>query len=560
MSAKVSKTFNFIASVGQCRNAKRYAFKEIEGTLKEHYAKTWSYGEELRRTNPGSIVKVDVDVMPDGITYLLKFYICLKIKVCRRVIGLDVCFLKGICRGQLLAAVDRDANNRIYPLSWAVVAVESKETWKWFVDLLLDDIGMENGHGLTLISDQHKGLLEAVKERVSAVEHRQCARHICANFMKKFKGQQFSKLFWYVATFTTHAKFEQHMNEIKKLEPLAYDHLMERDPKTWSKAFFQTDKACDAYENGVSKSFNLVIDAIRKRPLITMLEEIRIYKSKGSSWGDLNKCPAIRLKLSMIKELQRLVSLESNWLPVCMDMLPFQASIGIQRTMYHHGGPQQCFVMTICTPLSHLMEDHKKKRDQIENELKGNKHTISKRASKVKVQLVQEIDVESDSDSEVQREPDNKVESDEVDLQDDNHRYEDVDQPDVEVEVQGQGQCVVGGVEEQVEVEVQGHGECLDSEDQVAVVDQVEAHVVVEGGGQEGEEHAIVQDPIGQDDQGQAVVQDPVEEELMQKLLAFQVLQGKRRRKPSERITKIQIRKKWEGKQGSSGENLFELE
>ena len=105
------------------------------------------------------------------------------------------------------------------------------------------------------------------------------------------------------------------MNEIKKIEPLAYDHLMERDPKTWSKAFFQTDRACDAYENGVSESFNSIIGAARKRPLITMLEEIRIYvterlcrqKSKGSSWGDLNICPTIRLKLSKIKELQRLV-------------------------------------------------------------------------------------------------------------------------------------------------------------------------------------------------------------------------------------------------------------
>ena len=38
----------------------------------------------------------------------------------------------------------------------AVVAVENKETWKWFLDLLLDDIEMGIGHGLTLISDQHK--------------------------------------------------------------------------------------------------------------------------------------------------------------------------------------------------------------------------------------------------------------------------------------------------------------------------------------------------------------------------------------------------------------------
>ncbi|XP_023760142.1 uncharacterized protein LOC111908556 [Lactuca sativa] len=264
LKAKVRKRFNLIASVGQCRNARRYAFKEIEGTLKEQYAKTCSYGEELRRSNPVSTVKMDVDVMPDGTTYFSKFYVCLKgvkdgwIQGCRRVIGLDGCFLKGICR------------------------VESKETWKWFVDLLLDDIEMGSGNGLTLISGQHR-------------------------------GKQFIKLFWYVAASTTQAKFEQYMNEIKKLEPLTYDHLMERDPKTWSKSFFETNRACNAYENGVPESFNSVIDDARKRPLITMLEEIRIYvmerlctqKSKGSSWGDLHICPSIRLKLSKIKALQR---------------------------------------------------------------------------------------------------------------------------------------------------------------------------------------------------------------------------------------------------------------
>nr|KAJ0185685.1 hypothetical protein LSAT_V11C900486450 [Lactuca sativa] len=245
LKAKVSKRFNLIASVGQCRNARKYAFQQIEGTLIEHYAKTWSYGEELKRTNPGSTVKMEVDVMPDGETYFSKFYVCLKglkdgwMEGCRRVIGVDGCFLKGICRGQLLAAIGRDANNHIYPFAWAVVAVENKESWKWFLDLLIDDIGMGVGHGLTIISDQHKGLVEAVKERVPAAEHRQCARHICANFQKRFKGQIFKKLFWRAARSTVPQKFEYHMNEIKKLEPLAYEHLMERDPKTWCKAFFR---------------------------------------------------------------------------------------------------------------------------------------------------------------------------------------------------------------------------------------------------------------------------------------------------------------------------------
>nr|KAJ0199665.1 hypothetical protein LSAT_V11C600324570 [Lactuca sativa] len=319
MKAKVSTKFNLIISVTQCRNARRYALDEIEGSLIEHYGKVWSYGEEIMSTNPGSTVKIDVDVMPDSTTYFSKMYVCFKgvkdgwIAACRRVIVVDGCFLKGICRGQLLAAMGRDANNHIFPIAWAVVAVENKETWKWFLDLLLDDIEMGIGHGLTLISDQHKGLVEAVKERVPAAEHRQCARHIYANFKKRFKGEQYRKLFWAAAASTTQPKFEVEMNSIKTIDPLAYEHLMERDPKSWCRVFFEVDRACDAYENGISESFNSVIDLARKRPLLTMLEEIRIYAMErmyrmlleGQSWGNLKICPSIRLKISKLKKQQR---------------------------------------------------------------------------------------------------------------------------------------------------------------------------------------------------------------------------------------------------------------
>lgn len=158
-----------------------------------------------------------------------------------------------------------------------------------------------------------QGLIEAVKERVPAAEHRQCARHIYANFKKRFKGEQYRKLFWAAAASTTQPKFEAEMNSIKKIDPLAYEHLMERDPKSWCRAFFEVDRACDAYENGISESFNSVIDLARKRPLITMLEEIRIYAmermykmlQEGQSWGNLKICPSIRLKISKLKKQQR---------------------------------------------------------------------------------------------------------------------------------------------------------------------------------------------------------------------------------------------------------------
>ncbi|CAI9268137.1 unnamed protein product [Lactuca saligna] len=132
---------------------------EIEEGLVAHYEKLRSYGLKLLRTNPGSTVKLDVDIMPDSTVHFSKMYICLKvvkdgwIEGCRRVIGVDGCSLKGLCRGEVLSTIGRDANNQMCPLAWTVVAVENKANWKWFLDLLLEDLDMGQGRGLTIISE-----------------------------------------------------------------------------------------------------------------------------------------------------------------------------------------------------------------------------------------------------------------------------------------------------------------------------------------------------------------------------------------------------------------------
>ncbi|XVF15372.1 hypothetical protein REPUB_Repub09cG0146600 [Reevesia pubescens] len=56
-----------------------------------------------------------------------------------------------------------DGNNQIYPVAWALVDVESTMTWKWFIDLLKKDIdSLGNENGWTIMSDQHKGLENAI--------------------------------------------------------------------------------------------------------------------------------------------------------------------------------------------------------------------------------------------------------------------------------------------------------------------------------------------------------------------------------------------------------------
>ena len=162
MITDIQQKFRCVVSVGQVRRAKAWAKELIEGKLTEHYARIWDYSNELLRSNPGSTCKVGINCNPDGKNYFHRFYICFKAlsdgwKIgCRRVIGLDGCFLKGQVKGELLTAIGRDPNNQVYPIAWVVVDVENKDNWTWFIELLRDDLDLGRGNGLVVISDQHK--------------------------------------------------------------------------------------------------------------------------------------------------------------------------------------------------------------------------------------------------------------------------------------------------------------------------------------------------------------------------------------------------------------------
>ncbi|GJU87653.1 pentatricopeptide repeat-containing protein [Tanacetum coccineum] len=232
-------------------------------------------------SNPCSTVKVGVTVNPDDKTYFDRFYVCFKgLKDewklgCRKIIALDGCFLKRPSVGEILTAIGRDANNHIFLMAWAVVNVENKDKWSWCLDLLGDELDMPTGNGLTLMSDQHKGLIEAVKELMPHAEHRQCARHIYEGFRKHYSGDVFRQLFWVDSKATYPGMSNKIMEKIKRANLKAYDYLVKKEPKTWSMAYFHIGTNCEAIENRFSECFDLVILSVRSKPRITMLEAMR---------------------------------------------------------------------------------------------------------------------------------------------------------------------------------------------------------------------------------------------------------------------------------------------
>ncbi|GJZ29922.1 hypothetical protein Tco_0574969 [Tanacetum coccineum] len=318
MRDDIRQKFMIDVSVGQCKRAKQLALFDHEGGLIEHYAKLYQYRQAILDSNPGSTCTLDVVESDNGSVSFKRMYICFKgvkdgwLAGCRKVIGLDGCFLKHTCRGELLTAMGRDANNQMYPIAWAVVRVENADNWGWFLHLLHDDLCLNDGTGITIISDSHKGLIDAVNDWLPEAEHRKCTRHIYANFKKKYSGLQYQRLFWAAASCTLEQQFLQIMDQIKLLDANAYDYLIQRDPNSWSRAFFEMDRRCAAFENGISESFNRAILGPRMKPIITMLEEIRLYimqrlvaMNKLAFSLEDTITPSIRKRLEILKEKQR---------------------------------------------------------------------------------------------------------------------------------------------------------------------------------------------------------------------------------------------------------------
>jgi len=151
-----------------------------------------------------------------------------------------------------------------------------------------------------------------MNERVPDAEHRLCSRHILANFRQRFDSEEHRTRFWAIVYSTTTQQFAAVMESMKSLDQRAFDYLMERSPECWSRAYFLEGRMSDAMENGVAESFNGVIREMRRKPIISLLEDLRLYVMQrlysqrciGMEW-DFDTCPSVRKEIEDMKLQQR---------------------------------------------------------------------------------------------------------------------------------------------------------------------------------------------------------------------------------------------------------------
>lgn len=163
MMESIKADYNLNVTLFQCEHAKK---KVVEQRRKMHgtqFGRLWDYEKEILVSNPGSTM--DIETLPGPTQVEHKFYrvyICFEAlreawkQTCRRIIGLDGAFLKWDIKGELLAAVGRDADNRIFPIAWAIVDIENNDNWEWFIKHIQTDLDLGQGDNMTIISDKQK--------------------------------------------------------------------------------------------------------------------------------------------------------------------------------------------------------------------------------------------------------------------------------------------------------------------------------------------------------------------------------------------------------------------
>ncbi|XP_016178630.1 uncharacterized protein LOC107621106 [Arachis ipaensis] len=171
----------------------------------------------------------------------------------------------------------QDANNHVYPIAWTIMHIENKDNWKWFLELLHEDIGDQTEHGWCFVSDMQKGLIPALREVMPGAHHRFCAWHLWQNFQKQWKDSHLKSLLWKCVRAMTVQKFNGHMQSIKRVNEKAWAYLDKFPRQAWTRAHYKDFPKVDNVCNNMCEVFNAATKPYRCKPVLTLLEEVRRY-------------------------------------------------------------------------------------------------------------------------------------------------------------------------------------------------------------------------------------------------------------------------------------------
>lgn len=165
---------------------------------------------------------------------------------------------------------------------------------------------------ICIMSDRQKGLMAATKDVFPRAETRFCARHVYTNFRKHYSSELLRQLFWKIGGATNKHDFQCGMNEIMATDADAHQWLKDSNPTTWAAHKFDHVFKTDDITNNMTESWNGFLSEFRKRPVLELLEFIRVKvmmrmvrrREKAKAW-QTRVPPRVSKKLIMLGKIAR---------------------------------------------------------------------------------------------------------------------------------------------------------------------------------------------------------------------------------------------------------------
>ena len=277
LQRKLEDDYNITVGYDIVWKGREMALKQIYGSWEESFHTLYSWKAEIEKVSPGSVVEIDTEVV-QGRVYFRRFFCALAPCIegfkagCRPYLSIDGTALNGRWNGHLASATGIDGNNWMYPIAFGFIDSETEDNWIWFMSQLNKAIG--NAYPLAICTDACKGLENAVKQIFPQAEHRECFRHLMQNFIKRYSGDTFGRMYPAARAYRT-AVFDHHMEKKLEADSEVGKYLAQYHHLLWMRCAFNPAIKCDYITNNIAEVFNNWVKDYKDLPVTELADKIR---------------------------------------------------------------------------------------------------------------------------------------------------------------------------------------------------------------------------------------------------------------------------------------------
>lgn len=267
----------------QAWHAKEVAQKELHLLHEEACNQLPWLCEKIIETNPGSVATLTTSVDSKIRRLFVSFHASLHgfQHGCRPLLFLDRIPLKANNNWKLLAAAAVDGDDDIFPVAFAAVEAETRDSWQWFLVQL--KCAVSASLNITIISSRQMRLDESVPQVFEDGYHGFCLFHLIGDFKAELKNSLWTEQVKdeMVEDFKSAAQaygvedFNASIDRINNVSEDAADWVISTKPERWSNAFFRGSRY-DHLSSNIVESLSRWITVKDESSVVQMIDALRI--------------------------------------------------------------------------------------------------------------------------------------------------------------------------------------------------------------------------------------------------------------------------------------------